>query len=105
MGRKIAIVGATPAAFMQLASLVFSRGQYDAWKDDEFTLIHDPDKVYPYMMSGTVPPVFSEISSVINLENIVMQLIHLDTNMLVGVIEGIKMLIYHLSLKLLLILI
>jgi len=67
MGRKIAIVGATPAGFMQLASLVFNRGQYDAWKDDEFTLIHDPDKVYPVMMSGTVPPVFSEISSVINL--------------------------------------
>ena len=67
MGRKIAVVGATPAGFMQLASLVFNRGQYDAWKDDEFVLIHDPDKVYPYMMSGTVPPVFSEISSIINL--------------------------------------
>ena len=49
--RKIAIVGATPESFIQLALLVNNR-RYDGkekYGDDEFTLIHDPDKVYPYM--------------------------------------------------------
>ena len=52
--RKIAIVGATPESFIQLALLVNNR-RYDGkekYGDDEFTLIHDPDKVYPYMLSG-----------------------------------------------------
>ena len=52
--RKIAIVGATPESFIQLSLLVMNR-RYDGkekFGDDEFTLIHDPDKVYPYMLSG-----------------------------------------------------
>ena len=52
--RKIAIVGATPEAFIQLSLLINNR-RYDGkekYGDDEFTLIHDPDKVYPYMLSG-----------------------------------------------------
>tara|TARA_B100000927_G_scaffold290637_1_gene290048 strand:+ start:3991 stop:5370 length:1380 start_codon:yes stop_codon:yes gene_type:complete len=62
MSRKIAIVGATPEAFIQLGLLVNNR-RYDArekYGDDEFTLIHDPDKVYPYMLSG-IGVAFQEI--------------------------------------------
>ena len=54
MSRKIAIVGASMEGFMQLALLI-NNNRYDGMEefgDDEYTLIHDPDKVYPYMMTG-----------------------------------------------------
>ena len=54
MSRKIAIVGASMEGFMQLALLINNK-RYDGMEefgDDEYTLIHDPDKVYPYMMTG-----------------------------------------------------
>tara|TARA_B100001250_G_scaffold410699_1_gene437675 strand:- start:629 stop:1975 length:1347 start_codon:yes stop_codon:yes gene_type:complete len=54
MSRKIAIVGATMEGFLQLALLLNNRryNGVENYSDDEFTLIHDPDKVYPYMLSG-----------------------------------------------------
>jgi len=45
MGRKIAVVGMSPAGLVQLASLVKGRGAYEEFSDDEYVLIHDPDKV------------------------------------------------------------
>jgi len=54
MSRKIAIVGATMEGFMQLALLINNK-RYDGiddFGDDEYTLIHDPDKVHPFMLSG-----------------------------------------------------
>jgi len=55
MKRKIAIVGATMEGFMQLCDLVNNKRYGDGvtkYHDDEYTLIHDPDKVYPHMLSG-----------------------------------------------------
>ena len=64
--RKIAIVGATPEAFIQLSLLINNR-RYDGkekYGDDQFTLIHDPDKVYPYMLSG-IGVAFQEVLDLI----------------------------------------
>ena len=59
MTRKIAVVGASAAGFVQLASLQLTKyNLYSMFKDDEYVLIHDPDKVYPEMMSGTNPAFF-----------------------------------------------
>ena len=55
MKRKIAIVGATMEGFMQLCDLINNKRYGDGitkYHDDEYTLIHDPDKVYPHMLSG-----------------------------------------------------
>jgi len=55
MGRKIAVVGASMEGFLQLALLVHGRRYYGPkhnLTDDEYVLIHDPDKVYPFMMTG-----------------------------------------------------
>ena len=51
MGRKIAIVGATIEGFMQLALLVRNRRVYREYADDEYILIHDPDKVYNFQLA------------------------------------------------------
>ena len=67
MGRKIAVVGMSPAGLVQLASLVKGRGAYEEFSDDEYVLIHDPDKVYNYMLSGTNPAFFDELTEVTNL--------------------------------------
>ena len=55
MGRRIAVVGACMEGFLQLCDLVNNKRYGDGltvYKDDEYVLIHDPDKVYPYMLSG-----------------------------------------------------
>tara|TARA_B100001250_G_scaffold183594_1_gene158011 strand:+ start:278 stop:1630 length:1353 start_codon:yes stop_codon:yes gene_type:complete len=64
MGRKIAVVGASPAGFIQLASLVKHKLRYNKFSEDEFVLIHDPDKVWDDMVSGTTPSFFDELSEV-----------------------------------------
>tara|TARA_B100001029_G_C15044459_1_gene446048 strand:- start:250 stop:1608 length:1359 start_codon:yes stop_codon:yes gene_type:complete len=54
MGRKIAVVGASMEGFIQLALLVNGR-RWDGreeYPDDEYVLIHDSDKVYPYLLHG-----------------------------------------------------
>lgn len=67
MGRKIAVVGMSPAGLVQLSSLVKSRGRHEQYGSDEYVLIHDPDKVYNYMLSGTNPAYFDELGEVTNL--------------------------------------
>lgn len=54
MPRKIAVVGASIEGFLQLALLInFRRGEgSEHFSDDVYTLIHDPDKVYPYLTNG-----------------------------------------------------
>ena len=51
MGRKIAIVGASIEGFMQLSMLVRHRRVFQEFYDDEYTLIHDPDKVHDYTLA------------------------------------------------------
>jgi hypothetical protein len=68
MGRKIAVVGMSPGGLVQLASLVKARNAFhEEYGDDEYTLIHDPDKVNNYMLSGTNPAYFDELVEVLNL--------------------------------------
>jgi len=68
MGRKIAVVGASAAGFVQLASLSLKRYEfYNEYKDDEYVLIHDPDKVLPVMLSGTNPAFFDELCLATNI--------------------------------------
>ena len=50
MGRKIAIVGATIEGFQQLCMLVRNRRVFQEFYDDEYTLIHDSDKVHDYTL-------------------------------------------------------
>jgi hypothetical protein len=64
MGRRIAIVGASSAGFRQLSSLVKERYISEKYKDDEYYLIHDPDKVHRHMWSGTTPSFFDELNEV-----------------------------------------
>ena len=68
MGRKIAVVGMSPGGLVQLASMVKARNAFhEEYGDDEYTLIHDPDKVNNYMLSGTNPAYFDELVEVLNL--------------------------------------
>ena len=68
MTRKIAVVGASAAGFVQLASLQLTKyNLYSMFKDDEYVLIHDPDKVYPEMMSGTNPAFFDGLQVLLNV--------------------------------------
>lgn len=68
MTRKIAVVGASAAGFVQLASLQLTKyNLHSIFKDDEYVLIHDPDKVYPEMMSGTNPAFFDDLQVLTNL--------------------------------------
>tara|TARA_B100000927_G_scaffold291321_1_gene292890 strand:+ start:1392 stop:2774 length:1383 start_codon:yes stop_codon:yes gene_type:complete len=68
MSRRIAVVGASAAGFVQLASLQQSKYRlHSMFKDDEYVLIHDPDKVYNEMMSGTNPAFFDDLQVVTNL--------------------------------------
>lgn len=68
MGRKIAVVGASPAGFTQLAYLANKRYEfYNEYKDDEYVLIHDPDKVLPVMLSGTNPAYWDELAIATNM--------------------------------------
>tara|TARA_X000000368_G_scaffold414166_1_gene403535 strand:- start:1752 stop:3110 length:1359 start_codon:yes stop_codon:yes gene_type:complete len=55
MSRKIAIVGASMEGFLQLCDLINNKRYGDGltkYRDDEYTLIHDPDKTHPYMING-----------------------------------------------------
>ena len=68
MTRKIAVVGASASGFVQLASLQLTKyNLHSIFKDDEYVLIHDPDKVYPEMMSGTNPAFFDDLQVLTNL--------------------------------------
>ena len=63
MGRKIAVVGASPAGFVQLASLVKHKLRHKKFAGDEYVLIHDPDKVYPFLLSPVGTALFGGVES------------------------------------------
>lgn len=48
MSRKIAIVGASIDAFIQLHYLISGKNSSSEYDEDQIVLIHDPDKVYPF---------------------------------------------------------
>ncbi len=63
MSRKIAIVGASIDAFIQLHYLISGKNSSSEYDEDQIVLIHDPDKVYPFLLSPVGTALFGGVES------------------------------------------